>query len=331
MTRHGASRSGSPRTGGRPGQAPKATGPEAGPEAGPQAGPESSPETGLEPGLHVVSTPIGAARDISLRALDILGTADLLLAEDTRSLRRLLDIHGIRLAGRPLWAYHDHNGARVRPQVLAALEQGRSVAMVSEAGTPLIADPGWQMVRAAIEAGHGVRAAPGASALLAALAVAGLPTDRFAFLGFPPGTAGGRRSFLAEAMRLPMTSVIYESPRRVHQTLAVCCESDSTRPVALCRELTKRFEEVLRGSLATVVAQLEGRELKGECVLVLGGAPPLVPDVAELDAVLNDALGSGPVREVAAQVALRLGLPRRQVYQRALELRRVSESDEEEG
>jgi 16S rRNA (cytidine1402-2'-O)-methyltransferase len=274
-------------------------------------------------GLHVVSTPIGAARDITLRALDILGGADLLLAEDTRSLRRLMEIHGLRLGGRPLWAYHDHNGAQMRPRVLAALEQGRSVALVSDAGTPLVADPGFQLVRAVVAAGHAVRAAPGASAVLTALAVAGLPTDRFAFLGFAPTPAGARGRFLAEALALPMTSVIYESPRRIHRLLADCCESGGAdRPAALCRELTKKFEEVIRGTVADILSAIEGRELKGEIVLVLGPSlAPVVVGAADLDAALGEALEQDSLRVAVDAVATRLGMARREVYQRALALR----------
>jgi 16S rRNA (cytidine1402-2'-O)-methyltransferase len=271
----------------------------------------------------VVSTPIGAARDITLRALDILGGADLLLAEDTRSLRRLMEIHGLRLGGRPLWAYHDHNGAQMRPRVLAALEQGRSVALVSDAGTPLVADPGFQLVRAVVAAGHAVRAAPGASAVLTALAVAGLPTDRFAFLGFAPTPAGTRGRFLAEALALPMTSVIYESPRRIHRLLANCCESGGAdRPAALCRELTKKFEEGSRGSVADILSAIEGRELKGEIVLVLGPSlAPAVVGAADLDAALGEALEQDSLRVAVDAVATRLGMARREVYQRALALR----------
>lgn len=284
------------------------------------------------PGLHVVSTPIGAARDVTLRALDVLASADLLLAEDTRTLRRLLEIHGLRLGGRPLWAYHDHNGARMRPRVLAALAEGRSVALVSDAGTPLVADPGFQLVRAAIAEGHPVHAAPGASALLTALAVAGLPTDRFAFLGFVPGQAGARSRFLHEALALPMTVVLYESPHRVHRTLSECADIAEERPAALCRELTKRHEEVIRGSLGGIVATIAGQAVKGEVVLVIGGATAAdaAPGVADLDGALRVALARDSLREAVDMVAARFSLPRRQVYQRALSLRDAAETEDDE-
>lgn len=286
----------------------------------PEARPDRRP---LPPGLHVVATPIGAARDITLRALDILASADLLLAEDTRSLRRLMEIHGLRLGGRALWSYHDHNGAAVRPAVLERLAAGAAVALVSEAGTPLVADPGYQMVRAAADAGHPVRAAPGASALLAALAVAGLPTDRFAFFGFPPASGGARARFLAEALALPMTVVIYESPKRIHRLLGdLVQDGRANRPAALCRELTKRFEEVRRGTLGQIRDALAGQAVLGEVVLVLGGQDgTAAPEDAAVEAALRDALASGSLRAAADTVAARFGLPRRQVYQQALALR----------
>jgi 16S rRNA (cytidine1402-2'-O)-methyltransferase len=275
----------------------------------------------IGPGLHVAATPIGAARDMTLRALDLLRGADLLLAEDTRSLRRLMEIHAIPLAGRALWAYHDHNGARMRPKVLAALAAGRSVVLVSEAGTPLVADPGFQLVRAAVAAGHQVRAAPGASALLAALTVAGLPTDRFAFLGFAPQTEGARARFLAEVLNLQMTAVIFESPRRIHRTLGECVQIDGNRPAALCRELTKRHEEVIRGTLGQIADSLSGREVRGELVLVVGGASG-VQDIGDtqIDAALTAALAGASLRAAVDGVAAQFGLPRRRVYQRALAL-----------
>ncbi len=288
------------------------------------AGPPAGSGPGVGPGLHVIATPIGAARDITLRALDLLAGADLLLAEDTRSLRRLMEIHGVRLGGRPLWSYHDHNGADMRPRVLERLAAGQSVALTSEAGTPLVADPGFQLVRAAIAAGHAVRAAPGASAVLAALTVAGLPTDRFAFLGFAPPTEAARLTFARDALALPMTGVIYESPKRIHRLLAALCDSGGQeRPAALCRELTKRFEEVRRGSLGALRKGLEGQAVRGELVLVLGGRPEDEgsAEAAEVEAALRRELAQGSLRAAVEAVAARFGLPRRAVYQQALALR----------
>jgi 16S rRNA (cytidine1402-2'-O)-methyltransferase len=275
----------------------------------------------LEPGLHLIATPIGAARDITLRALDILASADVLAAEDTRSLRHLMEIHGVPLGGRPLLAYHDHNGAAMRPRLLAALAEGRSVAYASEAGTPLVADPGYQLARAVVAHGHALRAAPGASAVLAALTVSGLPTDRFLFAGFPPTTAGARRSFLAEIAAVPATIILFESPRRVSRTLTELAESfGEGREAVVCRELTKRFEEVARGTLGTLRDDFAGRDVKGEVVLVVGRPLPVIPVEGDVDAALRLALASQTVKAAAAEVATSLRLPRREVYQRALRI-----------
>ncbi len=275
----------------------------------------------LAPGLYLVATPIGAARDITLRALDILAAADLLAAEDTRRARKLLDIHGVRLGGRTLLPYHDHNGGAQRPRLLAALAEGRSVALVSDAGTPLVADPGYRLAVEAIAAGHPVFAAPGASALLAALSVAGLPTDRFLFAGFPPPREAARRRALAELAAVPATLVFYESPRRLAEALASMAAVLGDRPAAVCRELTKRFEETRRGTLAALAADYAaGPEPKGEIVVVVG--PPAPAEVTEdtLDAALAAALARLSVKDAAAEVAEALDLPRRRVYVRALDL-----------
>ncbi len=285
-------------------------------ESGPAAG------TALAPGLYLVATPIGAARDVTLRALDILGAADLIAAEDTRRTRKLLDIHGVRRDPRSILPYHDHNGAAMRPRLLTALAAGRSVALVSDAGTPLVADPGWRLAVEAIAAGHGVTAAPGASALLAALSVAGLPTDRFLFAGFPPPREAARRRTLAELTEVPATLVFYESPRRLAESLtAMAAVLGPDRPAAVCRELTKRFEEVRRGALGVLAEGYAAEPApKGEVVVVVG--PPIGLEVAPeaLDTALAAALGDASVKDAAAAVAARLGLPRRQVYARALEL-----------
>jgi 16S rRNA (cytidine1402-2'-O)-methyltransferase len=213
------------------------------------------PAARLAGGLYLVATPIGSARDVTLRALDILGAADLLAAEDTRTARRLLDIHGVRRDPRTILPYHDHNGAAQRPRLLAALAEGRSVALVSEAGTPLIADPGYRLAAEAAAAGHPVTAAPGASALLAALAVAGLPTDRFLFAGFPPPREAARRRALAELAEVPATLVFFEAPHRLADALPAMAETlGAERPAAVCRELTKRFEEVRRGALGALAS-----------------------------------------------------------------------------
>lgn len=275
----------------------------------------------VPPGLHFVSTPIGAARDITLRALDILAGADMLAAEDTRTLRHLMEIHGLRLGDRPLVAYHDHNGEAARPRLIRALQEGKSVAYASEAGTPLVADPGFQLGRAVIEAGLPVHAAPGASAVLCALTVSGLPTDRFFFAGFPPTAEGARRRFLQEVGAVPATLVLYESPRRIGRLLAeMAALFGPSRAAVVCRELTKRFEEVVRGSLEEVAEVFAGREVKGEVVVLLGKPEAAEARAEDAEAALRLALQSLSVKDAAAEVAAKTGLNKRNLYQMALRL-----------
>lgn len=283
--------------------------------------PETAPVRNVPKGLHFVATPIGAARDITLRALDILAGADVLAAEDTRTLRHLMEIHGVALGNRPLIAYHDHNGEAVRPRLLRALEEGRSVAYASEAGTPLVADPGFQLARAAIAAGHPVLAAPGPSAVLAALTVSGLPTDRFLFAGFPPAGAGDRARFLAEIAAVPATLVLYESPKRVSRLLGELAHSlGGDRQAAVCRELTKRFEEVSRAPLAELAVQFADRDVKGEVVVVIDRGVATVATRTDVEAALRRALRGTSVRDAAAEVSEAFGLPRKDVYRMALGL-----------
>lgn len=286
--------------------------------------PLQAPGQGNRPGgcLYLVATPIGNARDITLRALDILAGADILAAEDTRNTRRLLDIHGIRRDPRSIWPYHDHNGPRQRPRLLAALAEGRSVALVSDAGTPMVADPGFPLVREAVAAGHAVTAAPGASAVLTALAISALPTDRFLFAGFLPPKAAARARALADLAAVPASLVVYETPRRLAECLAAMAGAfGPERPAAICRELTKRFEEAHRGTLAELAAHYaEAPEPKGEIVIVTGPPLPRETGPEEIDALLRAALASASVKDAAAQVAADLGLPRRDLYRRALEL-----------
>ncbi len=284
----------------------------------------------LEPALHLVATPIGAARDITLRALDTLGAADVLAAEDTRTLRRLLDLHGIGLRDRPLLAYHDHNADRMRPRILALLAEARSVAYASEAGTPLVADPGYALARAAIAEGHRVIAAPGASAVLTALSVSGLPSDRFLFAGFPPSQPRARRDWARSLAEVPATLVIYESPRRVGGLLGDLCEIwGGERRAALCRELTKRFEEVRRGTLASLAADCVHEGLRGEVVLVVDrpAAQPAGGDET-MEELLRDRLERLSVKAAVVDVAAATGLPRRQVYDAALRIAADGAQDE---
>lgn len=277
-------------------------------------------QVSLEPGLYLVATPIGNARDITLRALDILASADVIAAEDTRTARKLMDIHGIAVGGRPLIPYHDHSGAQGRAGLVKLLGEGRSVAYVSEAGTPLIADPGYALARDAAAAGHLVTTAPGASAVPAALSLSGLPTDRYLFAGFAPSSAGARAKWLAELVRLPATLVLFESPKRVRETLGDLCEcAGEDRQAAVCRELTKKFEEVLRGSLGELRDTIAERTLKGEIVIVVDRG---TEEVAEetMEAALRRAMEDMSLKDAAATVAEAYGLPRRKVYQAALAL-----------
>ncbi|GAB5448694.1 16S rRNA (cytidine(1402)-2'-O)-methyltransferase [Gymnodinialimonas sp.] len=276
----------------------------------------------VAPGLHFVATPIGSARDITLRALDVLRSADVIAAEDTRTARKLMEIHGVPVNGRPMIPYHDHNGAEARPRILGALEKGLSVAYVSEAGTPLVADPGYQLGRAAIDAGFAVFSAPGPSAALAALTVSGLASDRFLFVGFAPSQAGARAKWITGLDAAGATVIAYESPKRVHRLLGELCEMlGDDREVAICRELTKRFEEVVRGTCGQVRDQLQDRVLKGEIVVVIGRAVAQAPSAQDVEAALRTAMDTMPLKAASAQVADALGMSKRDVYQLGLQLK----------
>jgi 16S rRNA (cytidine1402-2'-O)-methyltransferase len=273
----------------------------------------------LAAGLYLVSTPIGAARDITLRGLDILASADVLAAEDTRTLRHLMEIHGIALGDRPLVACHDHNEAAVVPRLMRAVAEGKSVAYASEAGTPLVSDPGFHLVRGAVAEGLPLVAAPGASAALCALTVSGLPSDRFLFAGFAPNTRAARTKFLQELKDIQATLILYESPKRINLMLEELCEvMGAMRYAAVCRELTKRFEEVTRGSLGNLRDAFAGRDVKGEIVLLIDRAPIERADAATWEEALDRALGQMSVKDAAAMVAEAYDLPRRDVYQVAL-------------
>lgn len=275
----------------------------------------------LSAGLYFVATPIGSARDITLRALDILAAADLIAAEDTRTARKLMDIHGVPLNGRKVVAFHDHSSEGSVNGLVAAIGAGRSVAYVSEAGTPLVADPGYELGKAVINADLPVTAAPGASAVLAALTVSGLPTDRFAFVGFLSAAKQQRETEIAALRDVPFTLVFYESPKRVQETLVNLRDIlGQDRQAVVCRELTKKFEETTRGSLGELVTGYADRKVKGELVILVGRAG--ATDVAELDveAALKEAMKTMRVKDAATVVAGALGLPRRQVYQTALHM-----------
>ncbi len=281
----------------------------------------SWPQAEIDPGLHLVATPIGNARDITLRALDVLASADLLAAEDTRSLRRLMEIHGVALAGREIVAVHDHSGPGAEARVLGALKTGASVAYASEAGTPVLSDPGFTLARAAIAGGVAVTAVPGASALLAALCVSGVPAERFAFMGFLPAAAGERQEELRKLRDFPLTMFFLESPRRIATTLGEMKEIlGEDRPAALCRELTKRFEEVIRGTVGSLADGIAPDGLRGEVVLVVGRGRPVQVGEDDIRVALQQAMGTMRLKDAATAVAGALGLSRRQVYQIALEM-----------
>lgn len=271
-------------------------------------------------GLYVVSTPIGNLRDITLRALDILAAADEVLAEDTRVAAKLLSAHGIKARLSP---YHDHNGAERRPQILARLAEGARIALISDAGTPLVSDPGWKLVHDALEQGVKVHPVPGASALLAGLVASGLPSARFMFAGFLPPKPGARKAALDALKHVPATLVFYESGPRLADSLAdLAATLGGEREAAVARELTKLFEETRRGTLASLAAHYaEAGPPRGEIVILAGPPEEKAATGADLDTALRDALGSMPTKEAAASVAEALGLPRREVYQRALQLK----------
>ena len=277
------------------------------------------PPVAVAPGLYVVSTPIGNLRDITLRALDILGGVEEVLAEDTRVASKLLSAYGIKARLSP---YHDHNGAERRPGLLKRLEDGGRIALVSDAGTPLVSDPGWKLVHEALEHGIKVYPVPGASALLAGLVASGLPSDRFLFAGFLPPKSGARRTEIESLKQVPATLVFYESGPRLAESLADLAGVLGDREAAVARELTKLFEETRRGTLARLAAHYdEAGPPRGEIVLLVGPPKDVAATAADIDAALRVALNEMPTKAAASSVAEALGLPKRDVYQRALQLK----------
>jgi 16S rRNA (cytidine1402-2'-O)-methyltransferase len=272
----------------------------------------------LAPGLHIVATPIGNLADITIRALATLAGADLIACEDTRVTRKLLDRYGITT---PLTPYHDHNATQARPALLRRLAEGGSIALVSDAGTPLISDPGYKLVRAAQDAGHTVTALPGPSSVLAALTVAGLPTDQFLFAGFLPPKQSARRTRIAELARVPSTIVLFETGPRIAATLADLAAGLGPREAAICRELTKLHEEVRRGDLETLGQGCVEGEIRGEFVLVIAPPPAAqLPSAEDTETLLRQALSRVSLKDAVAEVAAATGVPRRELYQRALAL-----------
>ena len=277
----------------------------------------------LSGGVWFVGVPIGTARDITLRALDVLASADVLVAEDTRSLRKLMDIHGVPLAGRRIEALHEHSKDGVVARLVARAAAGESVAYASEAGMPLIADPGFELARAARAAEVAVTCAPGPSAVLTALVVGGLPTDAFHFAGFLPASRSGRTAALAELAGVKATLVMYESPKRLGAMLADAAKVlGADRACVVCRELTKKFEENRNGTLAELAEFYASAKVKGEIVVLIGRAERM--DVREIfiESALRSALKDMSVKDAAAFVAETLDVPKRQIYQRALSMTR---------
>lgn len=271
----------------------------------------------VAPGLYLVATPIGNLRDITLRALDVLAAADLVLAEDTRVTGKLLAAHGIKSR---LHRYDDHAGAGVRPRILAELAAGARVALVSDAGTPLVSDPGYRLVVEAVAQGSPVFPIPGPSAVLAALTVAALPTDRFLFAGFPPTKAIARRAFLEDLAAVRATLIFYEGGSRLAESLAAMAEVLGPRPAAVARELTKLHETVIRGPLAELAVDQRCAAPKGEIVVVVGGPSEEAATAEDADRALAEALSRLSPAAAAAEVARALKLPRRTLYARALAL-----------
>lgn len=278
-----------------------------------------SPDRHLPAGLYVLATPIGNARDISLRALDVLKGCDVIAAEDTRVTSKLLAIHGV---SKPLIAYNDHNAPEMRPKILARLERGEAVVLVSDAGTPLVSDPGYKLVRAVVAAGAAVVAIPGPSAVLAGLTLSGLPSDRFLFAGFLPSRQGERKTALEELKTVRATLIFFESAQRLSESLAAMADVLGMRACAVTRELTKMHEEVRRGSLGELAALFaEKGPPKGEVTIVVGPPDEVVTDDAKIDAALTAALGFMPVKAAAAMIADLTDGSRKQIYTRALELK----------
>jgi len=272
----------------------------------------------LAPGLYVVATPIGNLRDITLRALDVLNAADLVLAEDTRVAGKLLSAYGISAK---LERYDEHGAERTRPKALAALAEGKRVALVSDAGTPLVSDPGYRLVKEAAAEGYPVIPIPGPSALLAGLSAAGLPTDRFLFAGFPPPKSAARRTFLEELAPIRATLVFFEGGSRLAASLADMAAVLGERQAVVCRELTKLYETLYRGPLSVLAADPKLDAPKGEIVILVGPGREAEATAGDIDTALADALTRLRPAEAAAEVAKALGLSRREVYQRAMEMR----------
>jgi 16S rRNA (cytidine1402-2'-O)-methyltransferase len=284
-----------------------------------QLPPPALSDAPLAPGLYLVATPIGNLRDITLRALDVLAACDVLLAEDTRVTGKLLSAYGVKTK---LQRHDEHVAERDIPGILERLEAGERVALVSDAGTPMVSDPGYRLAREAIAAGHAVIPIPGASAALAALTLAGLPTDRFLFAGFPPPKSAARRTFLEEFANTRATLIFYEGASRVDDCLAdMAVVFGGTRQAAVCRELTKLYETCIRGTLAELAVDPRFEAPKGEIVILVGPGTEKVATADDAEAALREAMARLPLGEAASEVAKALGLSRKDLYRQALALK----------
>jgi len=274
----------------------------------------------LEEGLYITATPLGNVRDISLRALDILSACDAILAEDTRTTAKLLTVYGI---SRSLVSYNDHNGTRVRPHILKRLADGERLVLVSDAGMPLVSDPGYKLVREAITAGLKIHVVPGASAAIAALVVSGLPTNRFLFVGFLPVTQDARRTALEELKAFPCTLIFFEAPQRLTKTLDDMNGVFRRRNAVVARELTKLHEDVRRGDLQSLATFYETNLPRGEVTIVIGPPKDEEPDFGKADQLLQKAMAFMPLRGAVDLVSEALSLPRKSLYARALLHRQI--------
>ncbi len=278
----------------------------------------------LSPGLYIVATPIGHLADITLRALAVLAQADVIYCEDTRHSRTLVQHYAIKASLRP---YHEHNAETERPRIMAALERGQRIALISDAGTPLISDPGFKLVREAAELGYSVISLPGASAVMAALTSAGLPTDAFMFAGFLPSKQTARRTRLSELASVPASLVFFESPQRAAETFSDMAAVYGARPACMARELTKLHEDIRRGSLAELAAHTASEQLKGEIVIVVG--PPVATETTDADitTMLEAALASMSLKDAAKAVSDALGISKARVYDLGLQIKAASKRE----
>ena len=285
----------------------------------------------LNAGLYLVATPLGTARDITLRALDILTSCDIIAAEDTRRASKLLDIHGLTLGKRPLWSYHDHSTVQVREKIIEAIKKGKSVAYVSDAGTPLIADPGYQLVRQAQQLGVYVTAAPGPSAVVTALSLGGLPTNNFYFAGFLPTQIKARRVMLKQLSALETTIVLFESPKRLSALMKdICAVISPDVQVSVCRELTKKFEEIVQGTASDLLQKYSYTPPKGEIVVLLSIVKTVKSDYNDIKSALINALLTMRVKDAVNSVAGAFDMSKQDIYKMALKLEDERQKNEQQ-